>query len=441
MPELLHMPEVAAGTESAVLSEWSLGESEQYVVGDVIAMIETAKAAVDIEAEADGVLVKRLVEAGTDVAVGAPIALVAAPGETVGDVDQALAALGVQVAKPADTSAPAAIAGGDASSAPQPINQAAAVEQRQPALAGASADRDGRVFSSPIARKMARVAGVDLMLLVGSGPGGRILRSDVEAAIARGPATAGKEVIAAAPVTAAQQSRQVSGANAAAVGTSIPHTAMRRLIAARLTESKRTVPHFYLRGMARMGRLLALRAELNDDPDTKISINDLIVKAVASASRRVPAVNVQWSEDAIIQFDNVDVAIAIATPTGLVTPVLRAVDQMSITEVAVRTRDMAARARSGNLKQSEIEGGSTTVSNLGMYGTPEFDAIINPPQASILAVGAVRAEPVVDGDEIVVSKVAHFTMSADHRSIDGALAAEWMQALVSLLEQPLRILA
>jgi pyruvate dehydrogenase E2 component (dihydrolipoamide acetyltransferase) len=423
MPELLRMPEVAANTTEAVLSSWPLPENSAFARDDVIATVETAKAVVDVAAEADGVLLKVLVAPGAEVAIGAAIAVIGAPGEQVADLDAVLAELGVD-STPAAAAPPAAdpvdVPETAPSDEPVPTQTVAAPVQST----GAAPNGHGRVFASPIARRLAREAGLSVDDLTGSGPDGRILRRDVEAAQA-----------APAPAAAARPARQ------AAAFTDAPHSKLRRLIAARLTESKQTAPHFYLRGTARVDRLLALRAELNEDADVRISVNDLVVKAVAQAHQRVPALNVTWGEDAIRSYESVDVAVAVATESGLVTPVLRAVEQMTISSVARAVKDAVERASTGRLQQHELEGGSISVTNLGMYGTEEFAAIINPPQASILAVGAAREEPVVVDGELQVGQVMRLTLSVDHRPVDGVAAAQWMRVLVDLLEHPARILA
>lgn len=403
MPELLRMPEVAAGATSAVLSSWAVPEGSAFPLRAVIAVIETDKAIVDLEAEAEGVMLRRLVSDGAEVPIGDPIALVAGPDEAVADVDAALAAALGQVAPPALT-APSA-------SAP-----------------GAT-----RTFASPLARKLARERGIDLSSVVGTGPNGRVRQRDLSQAgiDAGGPAPAAPPV---APPTQAVPAE-------AARFTDVPHSRLRKAVAARLQQSKQQAPHFYVRGTARVDRLLALRAELNAGEDSRVSVNDLVVKAVARAHHLVPAVNVVWMDDAIRQFTEVDIAVAVATEQGLVTPVLRGVDALSIAQVAQATKDFAGRARAGTLRQHELEGGSTSVTNLGMYGTEEFAAIINPPQSTILAVGAARQEPVAEDGTIAVGTLMRVTLSVDHRPIDGAAAARWMAAFVGLLEQPAKILA
>ncbi len=277
---------------------------------------------------------------------------------------------------------------------------------------------NGRVFASPLARKIARQAGVAVGTITGTGPGGRILRRDVEAAIAS------------------------HGTGEPGGSGEIPHSRFRRAIAARLVESKQTAPHFYLRATVRADRLARLRAEINDGAGAgiRVSLNDLVVKATAAAHQRVPEMNVIWTPEAVRTHRTVDVAVAVATDRGLVTPVLRDVTALTITAVAARTRDLAARAGDGRLRQDELEGGTISVTNLGMFGVDEFAAIINPPHAAILAVGAVRDEPVVEDGAVVPGKVMTVTLSVDHRPVDGVVAARWLAALRELLENPLRIL-
>ena len=410
MAELLRMPEIAANTTEAVLSSWPLAENAAFSRDDVIATVETAKAVVDVAAEADGVLLRMLVQPGAEVEVGAPIALIGAPGEQVADLDAALADLGVD-------------AGVTAERGVDPIDVPETAPSEDPVPAPSNGH--SRVFVSPLARRLAREAGLSIDQLTGSGPNGRILRRDVEQA-QTAPSGA-----AAVPQGQAQP----------AAFTDVPHTKLRRLIAARLTESTRTAPHFYLRGSARVDRLLGLRAELYDGAQVRVSVNDLVVKAVAQAHLLVPAMNVTWGEDAVRSYSSVDVAVAVTTDHGLVTPVLRAVEQMTVSAVARATQDVVERARTGRLKQHELEGGSISVTNLGMYGTEEFAAIINPPHAAILAVGAAREEPVVVDGALQVGQVMRVTLSVDHRPVDGVVAAQWMRAFVDLLEHPARILA
>jgi pyruvate dehydrogenase E2 component (dihydrolipoamide acetyltransferase) len=415
MPELLLMPEIAAATTSAVLSQWPVAEHAPFSARDVIATVETDKAVVDVEAESDGVILATLVAAGTEVAVGSAIAVLGRHGEQVDDLDAVLASLGVA---------------GPAAPAPPPTPDAGPL----PATPG---NGQVRKFASPLARRMAARSGLLLEDLTGTGPGGRIVRRDVETAIVQRVALEEPDVQAIPPVVTPP----------AAGSFDQPLSRMRRAIAARLTESKATTPHFYLRGSARVDRLLQLRAELNEGaldpggPGVRISVNDLLVKAVAQAHLLVPEMNVTWTGEAIRSYSGVDVAVAVATDDGLVTPVLRGVESMSVRAVARATQDAVERARAGRLQQRELEGGTISVTNLGMYGTEEFAAILNPPQAAILAVGAARQEPVVTHGELAVGTVLRVTLSVDHRPVDGATAARWMQAFVSVLETPVRILA
>jgi pyruvate dehydrogenase E2 component (dihydrolipoamide acetyltransferase) len=414
VPHLLRVPEIAANDTEATLVSWPVAENATFARSDVIAVVETSKAVVDVEAEADGVVLKRLVTEGTDVGVGDPIAVLGAPGESVTDLAAALRELGV---------------GEGAEAVAEPAAEALAAVTPQAAV-----NDGGRLFASPLARRMARDGGLTLADLTGTGPGGRIVRRDVEQALTR--ATNGDSP---APVTAAPEPVAASEPTGY---VDVPHSKSRRAVAERLSESKRTVPHFYLRGSARVDALLALRRELNEsNPGVRISVNDLIVKAVARAHVLVPAMNAIWTPDAIRRFDTVDLAVAIAAERGLVTPVLRSVESTSISAVATRIRDLVERAGTGRIQQRELAGGSATISNLGMYGTEEFAAIINPPHASIVAVGAIREEALAQDGEVRVGSVLRCTVSVDHRAVDGALAAEWMRAFVSTLEHPLQILA
>ena len=434
MAELLRMPEVAAGASSAVLSQWPTGVGASFSTGDVIAIIETDKAVVDVEAEADGTLVHLIATEGQEVTIGDPIALIAAPGEDVGDAGAVLASLGVDSNSDNSTDAatpPAPVPASPAND-PAPVSTVLAEAPTEAPTAEVTSEGavpTGRLFVSPIARRLAKEAGIALTGIAGTGPNGRIRRRDVEAAISGAPS--------AVPASSATS---ISSAPASGF-VDIPHSRLRRAIANRLVESKTTAPHFYLRGSAQVVRLMALRAEINDGEDVRVSVNDLVIKAVAAAMVRVPAMNVIWTADAIRQFHTVDMAVAIATESGLVTPVLRNVEDMSVRHIAATTKHFAERARAGGLKQAELEGGSTSVTNLGMFGTEDFDAIINPPHASILAVGAATEQPIVADGLITVGSVMKVSLSVDHRPVDGATAAEWMREFVSLLESPAKILA
>jgi len=416
MAILLRMPEVAANATHATLQSWTRREGEAIAVGDCVAEIETDKAVVELNADATGVLGRQLVAAGQEVEVGAPIGVLLVDGESAVDIDALIAAAG---------GAPAAAAAA-AATAFAAVPAAAAVSA--PAAAPA------RIFASPLARRLASQRGIDLATLHGSGPNGRIVKRDVENAA---PATAEAQP-SAAPVTAATPTAP-AGAPAAAF-TEVPHSNMRRTIARRLSESKATIPHFYLAADCRMEKLLALRAQVNAQAPRKISVNDFIVRAVAVALREVPQANVGWTDGAMRHYHQADVAVAVSTDTGLITPIVRAADQKPLSVISAEIADLAARARAGQLRPDEYQGGSFSVSNLGMFGVSEFSAIINPPQAAILAVGATQAVPVVDDGEVRAGQVMRCTLSADHRAIDGALAAQWLAAFKRLVENPLSML-
>lgn len=421
MPELLKMPEVATGSTSAVLSAWQVELDQEYATGDVIAVLETDKAVVDMEAEAAGRIVHFLASGGQEVATGDPIAVWAIAGEEVADPAAAAAALGVSDS--ADAAAPAA----------EPTPTEAAPTQAAPTQTAPVSESTDRIFASPIARRLAREAGIALELIVGTGPGGRIRRRDVEAAKAQAPAASTPANVPSAPMAAP------AAATGPASYREIPNSRLRKAIAARLTESKTTIPHFYLRGTAEVDALLDMRRSMNQGEDVRVSVNDFIIKAVAYAHTKVPEMNVVWTPDAILQYDTVDISVAIATETGLVTPVLRDVANLSLGRLAAATKDFAARAANNDLRQNELEGGSTSVSNLGMFGTEGFDAIINPPQSTILAVGAAKETPVVRSGVIEVATTVQFSLSVDHRPIDGATAAKWMQVFIEAMENPARI--
>jgi pyruvate dehydrogenase E2 component (dihydrolipoamide acetyltransferase) len=357
---------------------------------------------------------------GDEVPVGAPIALIARADETVVDIDATLRDLGV---------------GEDTT-----ISEAAEVERASIATGAetvASTASATRLFVSPLARRLARTAGLDMTQISGTGPGGRIVRRDVEAASRTAPESAPAEAPAPSSVAVPVPTAPATSTPAF---TDTPHSRLRRTIASRLTESKQTAPHFYLRGTANVDRLLALRAELNTSETNRISVNDFVIKAAAKAHGLVPALNVTWTPDAIRRYSSVDIAVAIATDSGLVTPVLRSVETMPISVIAATVKDYAERARAGRLQQHELEGGSISVTNLGMYGTEEFAAIINPPQAAILAVGAASQQAVVVDGVLAVATTMRVTLSIDHRPVDGVNGAQWMKAFLDLLEHPARIL-
>jgi pyruvate dehydrogenase E2 component (dihydrolipoamide acetyltransferase) len=429
MAHLLRVPEVATGTTEVVLAAWPVAENSPYSAADVIATVETDKAVIDIEAEESGVILRWLAAEGAVVTVGQPIALIGQPGEPAGNVEEELRAQGI-------TPQPPRAAARAAGAAPGPAVQAAdgtpdaARNGRAASAAGRPADPE-RIFVSPLARRLARDGGLALRDIPGTGPNGRILRRDVERAVS---------ARAADLVPGNDEARAPATAPEPAACTEVPLSRVRRAIASRLTESKQTVPHFYLGGSVRAAKLVRLRAELNEGGRVRISLNDLVIKAVAQAHQLVPAMNVIWTPDALRSFAAVDIGIAIASPRGLVTPVLRSVDSTGIAAVAVAVSDLVDRAGSGRLQQRELEGGTITVTNLGMFGTEKFAAIINPPQSAILAVGAVRSAPVVKKGKLAVGSVMEVTLSVDHRAVDGSTAAEWMTAFAAVIEHPARIL-
>ncbi|RAP63406.1 pyruvate dehydrogenase complex dihydrolipoamide acetyltransferase [Achromobacter sp. HZ01] len=403
MAHLIKLPSVAADTSGGTLHQWLKQEGDTVAVGDALAEIETEKAIVEINAEHAGVLGRIVVQAGAaSVPVNTVIGVLLAQGEDASGIDRVLAEAGAAAtpsAAPAPTAAPA----------PAP-----AAETPAPAA---------RLFASPLARRLAAQWQIDLQSVAGTGPRGRIVRRDVEAARERAPAAA------PSPLAARPAARRV------------PHTGMRRAIARRLTESKQNVPHFYLTVDCRMDALLALRAQANQGGAVKLSVNDFIVRAAALALREVPEVNASWHEDAVEYHAGADISVAVATDGGLVTPIVRDADVKPLSAIAGEIVELAARAKVNRLKPEEFTGGSLTVSNLGMYGIGQFAAIINPPQAAILAVGAAERRPVVDENgALAVASVMTVTLSADHRVVDGAVGARWLAALRKLLENPVRIL-
>lgn len=459
MASLLRVPEVAAGATEATLAEWLVEENSAFTAEQAVVVIETDKAMVEVPAGAAAVLLRHLVPGGTLVEVGAAIALVGAESERNADFDELLAGLGITTAgSDATTTADAAVVAvapmASVHAAPEPETA------REPDVvngAGLADEATGRarVFASPIARRMLRDAGLSSDDVEGTGPDGRIRRCDVEAAIDRAKAASALVVASSVvgrsqrpPATLSSTSSPSPATPATpatapvAVGyTDRPHTRMRRAIAGRLTASKQTIPHFYLKRAVRLDPLLELRVELNAVSPQKISVNDLIVKAVGVTHTEVPDANAIWTEDAVRVFDaDVDVAVAIASARGLVTPVVRGVADKAPSAIARQVRAYVQAADAGSLAQRDLEGGSITVTNLGMYGVEEFAAIINPPHSAILAVGAGTKTPIVLDDVVQVATVMTLVLSVDHRVIDGAMAAQWMESLVRTLESPLRLL-
>ena len=426
MAAIVRMPEVLAGTREAAIQTWLVQVGQTIAVGAPLAEVETEKAVVEYAAEIDGTVLELLVGEGQTIAVGDPIAVVGSPGESAPPKDDAPQAASAANSEPASAPEPESAA----EPAPSPV---AGTPTSLPSDEGDTHDLGTRRFASPIVRRLARERGIDLSSVTGTGPDGRIVRRDLERIPdASAPAEAPQPTPSATPAT-------VSAPTAAAY-EDVPLTGMRRAIARRLTESKSTVPHFYVVADCRVDALLALRKQVNAEGAQKVSVNDFVIKAVAAAFAEVPEANATWADTAIRHYSSVDISMAVAIPGGLVTPVLRGVEHLSLGAVARLTVELAARARDGKLKQHELEGGSFSVSNLGMFGVKEFSAIINPPQAAILAVGAAQPRPVVEDGAIAVASVMTVTLSADHRVLDGALAAQWLAAFVRIVENPIRIL-
>lgn len=411
MATVVRMPEVLANTSEATIQTWLVSVGQQISAGDPLAEIETEKAVVEYAAEVDGILARLIAEPGAAVPVGDPIAVVLAPGETDADLDPGL--LG----------------------AAAPPNGAVTVPEPQPAaLPPASPSANGRrLFATPLVRKLAQEKGIDLHTVTGTGPGGRIVRRDLD----RLPAAPAARP---APEPAAPQAPASPGGPTPTGFTDVALTGMRKAIARRLTESTTTVPHFYLSADCRVDALLDLRRSVNAAATVKVSVNDFVLKAVAGALSDVPEANAIWNGDSIRRFEHADIAVAVAVDGGLLTPVVRGVDTLPLSVLSARVVDVAERARAGRIQQPELEGGSFSVSNLGMYGVREFSAILNPPHSGILAVGGASARPVAVDGELAVATVMTVTLSADHRVIDGAVAAQWMAAFVRRIENPLTML-
>ncbi len=430
------MPALSPTMTEGTLAKWLKKEGDRIKSGDVIAEIETDKATMEVEAVDEGVLGKILVAAGTEgVAVNAPIAVLIEAGEAVPTAPrQAQTAAATPAPAPAPASAPA----------PAPASASSPMVVRGDAHD--TAEAGARIFASPLARRMAEQAGIDLTRLTGSGPNGRIVKADIDAARGkRTPAEAASP--SAAPVVA--QPAAPAGpkpADIVAPHDAIAHSSMRKVIARRLQSAKQTIPHFYLTMDIELDALLKLRADLNAQSPKegagafKLSVNDLIIKACAVALRRVPAANASFTDDAMIRYHDVDISVAVAIPDGLITPIIRKADQKGLAAISNEMKDLAARAKAGKLKPEEFQGGSFSISNLGMYGITSFSAIINPPQGAIIAIGAGEKRPVVRGAELAIATVMTVTLSCDHRVVDGATGAEFLAALKGLIEAPLSLM-
>lgn len=450
MPINITMPALSPTMEEGNLAKWLVKEGDKVSPGDVIAEIETDKATMEVEAVDVGTVAKLVVAAGTEgVKVNALIAILAAEGEDAGAAAKA-------DAKPDASAKPAAQK--SETTAPAKAEEAKAAPSAQPAPAAAAKDKstssEGRVFASPLARRVAKDAGVDILAVAGTGPHGRVVKVDVETVIAGGGAKTSPvaaPAMAAAPAPKAMSDEQVLKLFEQGSYEIIPHDNMRKIIARRLVEAKSTIPHFYLTLDCELDALLALRAQLNaaapmrktekgDVPAYKLSVNDLIIKAMALALRDVPTANVSWTESAMLQHKHSDVGVAVSIPGGLITPIVRRAEEKSLSTISNEMKDLAKRARDRKLKPEEFQGGTTAVSNLGMFGIKDFAAVINPPHATILAVGAGEERAVVKNGEIKIANMMSVTLSTDHRAVDGALGAELLVAFKRHIENPMGML-
>jgi pyruvate dehydrogenase E2 component (dihydrolipoamide acetyltransferase) len=412
------MPALSPTMTEGKLSRWLKKEGDEVKSGDVLAEIETDKATMEVEAVDEGFLAKILVPDGSEgVAVNAVIAVLT---ETKGGAVDAPKAAPAPAAAPKAEAAPVKVE----APAPAPVHHAEGGE---------------RIFASPLAKRIAKQAGIDLATVKGSGPNGRIVKADLDKAPAASPAAP-----ASAPAPAAKPAAAAPAITAP--HKKIPNSSMRKVIAKRLLESKQTVPHFYLTTNIEIDALLKLRAELNAKSPKegagafKLSVNDLVIKASALALRRHPMVNSTYTEEAIIQYDDVDISIAVAIPDGLITPIIRKADLLGLAAISNSMKDLGARAKTGKLKPEEFQGGGFSISNLGMFGIAEFSAIINPPQSAILAVGAGEKRAVVKDDALAIATVMTVTLSCDHRVVDGALGAEFLATLKGIIEDPLSLM-
>ncbi|GAP24381.1 pyruvate dehydrogenase E2 component [Gluconobacter frateurii NBRC 101659] len=397
------MPALSPTMTEGKLARWLKNEGDKVSAGDVIAEIETDKATMEVEAVDEGILGRILVQEGVEgVAVNTPIAILVEEGEDVPD------------ASTAQTPAVALAAEPVAASIPPASTKAAPKEESSE-----------RIFVSPLAKRMAKDRGIALESLNGTGPNGRILKRDVEKGGNAAPVA--PKTTPATPVATDRDVKRV------------PNSTMRKVIARRLTESKTQVPHFYVSVDIELDALLALRSKLNataEDNSFKISVNDMMIKAVGLALKKQPGLNVQFTDAETLHFENVDISMAVSIPEGLITPIIRNADQKSLREISREAKDLAKRARAGKLKPEEFQGGTFSISNMGMFGVRDFAAIINPPQAGILAIASGEKRAVVRGDQLAIATVMTATLSVDHRAVDGALGAQWLNALRDIVQNP-----
>ncbi len=432
------MPALSPTMTEGKLGKWLVKEGDTVKAGDVMAEIETDKATMEFEAVDEGVIEKILVPEGSEgVAVNTPIAVLRGEDEKPGAAAPAASAPAVPVA-----AAPAPVA--PASVAPAPVARAAAPAPKPAPVATPAKTEGSRVIASPLAKRIAQQNNLDLKAVAGSGPRGRIVKSDVEAAIAGGGAKAAAPVAAAAAKSAAPAA---SGPGARQLADLLkmpyklePLSGMRKTIARRLTESKQTVPHFYLTIDTEIDELLSLRKRLNDKTDAKISVNDFVIRAVALALKKVPTANASYDDSGMMYYEHADISVAVATPAGLITPIIKQAEGKGLTQIATEMKDLAVRARDGKLKPEEYQGGTFSISNLGMFGVKQFEAVINPPQGCILAVGMGEQRAVVKNGQIVPATIMTCTLSVDHRAVDGAVGAQFLQAFKGFIDDPLTML-
>lgn len=418
MPINVTMPALSPTMTEGKLAKWTKKEGDKIKSGDVLAEIETDKATMEVEAVDEGVLGKILVAAGTEgVAVNTIIAMILEEGESANDIGNAPAP---KAAAPQKTVGPVKAV---AASAPVSMAQSSGK----------------RVFATPLARRIAAQMGVDLSKVQGSGPHGRIVKAD----LGKGGAVAAPvaQVTKAAPVAAGPDAKKLADLLGMTY-KEIPNNNIKKVVASRLLESKQTIPHFYLTVECRLDDLMAARERINEEAKGKfkLSVNDFVVKACAMALKAYPAANVSWTDEAILQFDHADISVAVSTANGLITPIVKAAETKGLRQISEEIKDMAGRAREGKLKPVEFQGGTFSVSNLGMFGVSEFAAIINPPQACILAVGAGEEKPYVADGGIMIGTFMKCTLSVDHRAVDGSVGAEFLQFFKRYIENPVSML-
>jgi pyruvate dehydrogenase E2 component (dihydrolipoamide acetyltransferase) len=447
MPIELLMPALSPTMTEGNLTKWHKKEGDAVKAGDVIAEIETDKATMEFEAVDEGTLGKILVPEGAEgVKVNQPIALLLEEGEDKAALDRAKApAKKAETPKPeakvpAETKSTAAPTSAPRESKPAAPLQAAEKVQAQVNAGGGAAPRAngqaaGRIFISPLARRLAAQAKLDPRSIAGSGPHGRVVKHDVEAALAKGPAASGGGTSTGVGGGRISKEQVVALAGNAPF-TELPMTAMRRVIAKRMVEAKQTIPHFYVTMDCDIDPLLRLRTDLAEMAGTKLSVNDFVIKASALALRKVPRANASYSDDAILLWDAVNIAVAVALDDGLITPIVQDADKKRLPEISAQMKDLGARARAGKLKLNEFQGGTFSISNLGMYGVKDFAAVINAPHGCILAVGAGEPRPVVKNGALAVATVMSCTLACDHRVVDGAVGAQWLAEFKKIIEHP-----